>query len=230
MAVVSSLSLSRFPVARLIDLSISLASVGQFAVQLAQISGYKVVATASPRNISLVKSLGADVVLDYHDASVLSQIKSATGDSVKAAFDTIALKDTQELCVRALAPEGGKVVIVLGPAKEAQVRDDVTIIRTYLYFHSLYAISMLMFLLTATLIYTSLGRTFKFAGNDYPASAEDKAQLVSFLKKVPQLVKDGQIKANPIKLWEGGLASISDGLQYMREGKVSAEKIVYRVQ
>lgn len=53
--------------------------------------------------------------------------------------------------------------------------------------------------------------------------------MVEFLKKVPQLVKDGAVKAPAIKLWEGGLEVIPDGLQYMREGKVSAEKIVYRV-
>lgn len=81
-----------------------------------------------------------------------------------------------------------------------------------------------------TLIYTSLGREFSFGpGNHYPVSSEDRAQMVEFLKKVPQLVKDGAVKAPAIKLWEGGLEVIPDGLQYMREGKVSAEKIVYCV-
>ncbi len=58
---------------------------------------------------------------------------------------------------------------------------------------------------------------------------EDRAQIVQFLKKVPELVKDGKIRPLPIKLWEGGLSSIPAGLQYMKEGKVSAEKIVYRI-
>ena len=58
---------------------------------------------------------------------------------------------------------------------------------------------------------------------------EDRAKLVEFLKKVPGLVKEGKIKPLPIKFWEGGLDSIPAGLQYMREGKVSAEKIVYRI-
>ena len=48
-------------------------------------------------------------------------------------------------------------------------------------------------------------------------------------KKVPGLVKDGKIKPLPIKLWEGGLDRILAGLQYMKEGKVSAEKIVYKI-
>jgi NADPH:quinone reductase-like Zn-dependent oxidoreductase len=38
--------------------------VGQFAVQLAKLSGYKVVTVASPRNHEFLKSLGADAVFD----------------------------------------------------------------------------------------------------------------------------------------------------------------------
>ena len=38
--------------------------VGQFGIQLAKLSGYKVVTVASPRNHELVKGLGADVVFD----------------------------------------------------------------------------------------------------------------------------------------------------------------------
>jgi NADPH:quinone reductase-like Zn-dependent oxidoreductase len=41
-----------------------IASVGQFAIQLAHLSGYKVVTTASPYNFELVKSLGADAMFD----------------------------------------------------------------------------------------------------------------------------------------------------------------------
>ena len=39
-------------------------SVGQYAIQLAKLSGYKVVSTASQRNHELVKSFGADLVFD----------------------------------------------------------------------------------------------------------------------------------------------------------------------
>jgi NADPH:quinone reductase-like Zn-dependent oxidoreductase len=39
-------------------------AVGLFAVQLAKLAGYKVVATASPKNFDLVKSYGADEVVD----------------------------------------------------------------------------------------------------------------------------------------------------------------------
>lgn len=35
-----------------------------FAIQLAKLASYKVVTTSSPHNFELVKSLGADVVID----------------------------------------------------------------------------------------------------------------------------------------------------------------------
>lgn len=63
----------------------------------------------------------------------------------------------------------------------------------------------------------------------FPVFPDDREQMARFLRKVPQLVMDGVVKPPAIKLWKGGLEAIPDGLQYMREGKVSAEKIVYRV-
>ena len=83
--------------------------------------------------------------------------------------------------------------------------------------------------LIATLIYTALGRDFTL-GSFFPASKEDRAQIAEFLTKVPELVKAGTLKPNPVKLWEGGLEGIEAGLRYMKEGKVSAEKIVYKLE
>jgi len=39
----------------------------------------------------------------------------------------------------------------------------------------------------------------------------------------------GKIKPNPVFIQPNGIAGVKDGLQYMQEGKVSAEKITYRV-
>ena len=79
------------------------------------------------------------------------------------------------------------------------------------------------------MIYTACGREFSTPRKVWPVEPEDRAHMAAFLKKLPTLVKDGAVKPLPIKLWEGGLQGVPDGLQYMREGRVSAEKIVYRV-
>lgn len=55
-------------------------SVGAYAIQLASLGGFKVVATASPANFDYVRSLGADVVVDYHDGDqAVELIQKATG-------------------------------------------------------------------------------------------------------------------------------------------------------
>jgi NADPH:quinone reductase-like Zn-dependent oxidoreductase len=43
-------------------------SVGQYSIQLAKHSGYKVITAASIRNHELVKSLGADLVFDVSNS------------------------------------------------------------------------------------------------------------------------------------------------------------------
>ncbi|KAI0707838.1 GroES-like protein [Earliella scabrosa] len=186
-------------------------AVGLCTVQLARLSGFKVVATASPHNFSLVKDYGATEVINYKDAGVVQKVKEVTGDTIKNALDAISERETQPITVDSIAPSGGKVVVLLRPATDVIARKDVEVIHT--------------------LLYTALGRAFDFGPDtQYPASLEDKAQIVQFLKKLPQLVLEGAVKPLPVKLWEGGLEAIPDGLQYMREGKVSAEKIVYRLQ
>lgn len=53
--------------------------------------------------------------------------------------------------------------------------------------------------------------------------------MAAFLQKLPEIVKRGNIKPNPVKLWDGGLDAVEDGFAYMKAGKVTGEKIVYRV-
>ena len=49
-----------------------------YAIKLASLLGYRVVATASPHNFELVKSLGALAVFDYKDPHVSTKIQEWT--------------------------------------------------------------------------------------------------------------------------------------------------------
>jgi len=62
-------------------------SVGQYAVQLGKLAGWKVATTASESNHALLKSYGADAVFDYKDKDVVNKIKEATGDKCEHALD-----------------------------------------------------------------------------------------------------------------------------------------------
>ncbi|KAM5538077.1 hypothetical protein V8D89_008274 [Ganoderma adspersum] len=185
-------------------------AVGQYVIQLAHASGYKVVTTASPRNFDLVKAFGADAVFDYRDPEVVSKIKEVTGDSLTKGVDAIGELSSQRICAESLGPKGGRVVLVSDVKEGATQRTDVV--------------------LQPSLLYTALGREFEWRGvMVIPRFEEDLKHHVEALKKVPQLILDGVVKPLPIKLWEGGLEAIADGLQWMREGKVSGQKIVYRI-
>ena len=209
----------------------NVAAVGQYAIQLAHLSGYKIVTTASPRNHDLVRSLGADVVFDYRAPDVVTKIKGATGDSIRVAFDTISETDSQRIAAASISPEGGKLGVILRPQPEAIGRKDVEVIRACSRRLCLWGTAHTRILaITVTLLYTAQGRPLDYGPNiHFPAKPEDRAQIAAFLKKAPQLVKDGAVRPITIKLWDGGLAAIADGFQYMRDGKVSAEKIVYRL-
>ncbi|KAI0070947.1 GroES-like protein [Panus rudis PR-1116 ss-1] len=185
-------------------------SVGLFAIQLAHLAGYKVVSTASPKNFELVKSLGADAVFDYKDPDVVSKIKEVTKDSITKGLETIGTEQSQSISLRSFSSAPGKLVTILSPTNAASVAPHVQ--------------------LQPTLIYTALGRAFDFVSRQFPVVPEDRAHMVSFLKKVPQLVKDGAVKPNPVKLWPTpGLEAITEGLQYVKEGKNSGEKVVHRI-
>ncbi|KZO97059.1 GroES-like protein [Calocera viscosa TUFC12733] len=86
-------------------------SVGALALQLAKAAGFHVVATASPANFHYVKSLGANVVLDYHDPAVVEKIQASA--SLSLAYDAISTGSTTDACIAALSSEGGKVAVSL---------------------------------------------------------------------------------------------------------------------
>lgn len=64
--------------------------VGSFAIQLAKISGAIVATTCSPKNADLVKSLGADIAIDYRKEDFTKAFFRETGGELAdVVFDTV---------------------------------------------------------------------------------------------------------------------------------------------
>lgn len=82
--------------------------VGTFAIQLAKHLGAFVATTTSEANIDLVKSLGADIVIDYKKDDFENILKDY--DVVLNSQDT----KTLEKSLRILKP-GGKIISISGP-------------------------------------------------------------------------------------------------------------------
>lgn len=77
--------------------------------------------------------------------------------------------------------------------------------------------------------YTITGEAFDMEGEHYPAVPEDFEFAKDFATVIENLLQEGSIKNHPIELREGGLDSIPGGLKDMKEGMVSAKKLVYRL-
>ena len=91
--------------------------VGTFAIQLAKHLGATVATTTSTENVELVKSLGADVVVDY---------KKEDFAKVLSGYDVVLNslgKDTLEKSIDVLKP-GGKLVSISGPPDAAFAREN----------------------------------------------------------------------------------------------------------
>ncbi|KAK7047581.1 hypothetical protein VNI00_006349 [Paramarasmius palmivorus] len=180
-------------------------SVGQFTIQLAKASGFQVIATASTKNHDLLRTLGADIIFDYKDSDVVEKIKQAQSN-LMYAVDCVSTDDSARQTSLCLS-SGGHVSLVLMPKVERQdIKSD------------------------ATFVYTLLGKAIElFPPYQFPVIPEHYELGKRFGSILSSLLHQRKLKANPVKLVPNGLADAQQWIEYQQSGKVSAEKIVYRI-
>lgn len=88
-------------------------SVGQFVIQLARLSGLRVIVTSSPRNFALLRSLGADLVFSRSDPETPQDIVSATRGKLTLVIDCISEGDTAGKIAQCIGREGGIVSVIM---------------------------------------------------------------------------------------------------------------------
>lgn len=99
--------------------------VGAFGVQLAKAAGARVLATGRKENEALIKSLGADEVIDYRHLKFEEEVLRLTaGQGADAAFDTVG-GDTITRSIGCVRPYGklATVVSITGPVGGMQIRN-----------------------------------------------------------------------------------------------------------
>lgn len=107
-------------------------SVGSSVIQLAVASGYDVVTTASPANYAYVKSLGATLVLDYHNpdiVAILTGLLKASGARLAGAYDAIGSDTTVRASAAVVGALGGGRVASVGVAPEDAGGESVEVVR-----------------------------------------------------------------------------------------------------
>ena len=155
-------------------------------------------------NFSLVKRLGADEAFDYKDSACGSKIRVYTADKLKHALDTISIEASAKTCADALSTAGG-VYSALEPIDSP--RKDIES--------------------KFTLGYTATGEALTDYGRS--ASMEDFEFSVMFWQLAGKLLEQRKVKVHPPSVRPNGLMGVFEGLQEMREGKVSGEKLVYKI-
>eukprot|EP01119_Soliformovum_irregulare_P025431 TRINITY_DN9418_c0_g1_i1.p1 TRINITY_DN9418_c0_g1~~TRINITY_DN9418_c0_g1_i1.p1 ORF type:complete len:335 (+),score=56.70 TRINITY_DN9418_c0_g1_i1:699-1703(+) len=95
-------------------------SVGSAAIQLALLSGLKVIATASPKNFELVKSFGASHVFDYKDPDLISKVKAVADQPIKYGFECAASGDEIKKSIEIVGE--GHLATALFPPQDANSR------------------------------------------------------------------------------------------------------------
>ncbi|KAL4861362.1 hypothetical protein BDV12DRAFT_180395 [Aspergillus spectabilis] len=177
-------------------------SVGQYVVQLARLSGFERIVTASsPAHHELLKSLGAHVVLDRKQAGAQDYVNALNGLPLDVVFDSISLRDTQILGVDVVAAVGAASYVItvmpidtdaqsLGASKEPKVE-------------------------VRQIIGLGSGPNLRYLSEP----------LMNHLGGEDGWVATGKFRPNRAVLFEGGLDKIDDALDKNRAG-VSGEKIV----
>ena len=192
-------------------------ATGIYAIQFAKASGYTVLTTASPRNGDYLRSLGADAVFDYNSPTWSSDVKTATNNQLKLAFDTIGSAETGKATAAAMSSSGGRYSSTEDGGPELIKAEFPNITAQ------------------AILAYTMIGEEFVWADRDelitFEARLEDFEFGKTFWELAHGLLASGQVKPvrTTVDFGGKGLEGVLVGLEELREGKVRGGKLVYHV-
>ncbi len=177
--------------------------VGTFAIQLAKHIGATVATTTSTSNVDLVKSLGADVVIDY---------KKDDFEKVLNDYDVVLNslgKDTLEKSLRVLKL-GGKLISISGPPDADFARDN----------GSSWFLQQVMRLLSFSIRKKAKRRRVSYSFLFMKANGEQ-------LSKIASLIESGILR--PVMDRVFPFEATNDALAYIETGR-SKGKVVVKVR
>lgn len=175
--------------------------VGMYSIQWAKASGLKVIATASPHNFELLKSLGADAVFDYGSETYAEDIRTAA-PGLSMVFDCFGGAGVGS----ALGKNPARYVMI-GPL-ENKLPDNV---------ESEFILG-----------YDAWGEEYVFRGENKPVRKDCFDFASDFVVFAEKMFEERVIRPVTYTVNKGGsgLEGAVQGLDLLRAG-VSATKLVY---
>ncbi|KAK1758154.1 zinc-binding alcohol dehydrogenase domain-containing protein cipB [Echria macrotheca] len=175
-------------------------AVGSMAIQLARQAGLTIFTTASKKHHDWVRSLGADVVFDYHSDTVVDDIVAAakkTGTAIALAADVISKPDTLRMSMDVLLKAGGE-------------KKPLKLTQTTPWPEQVVVPEKIM--------------TAWVSGGDIWGRRQDLSAWL-YGEAIPAWLANGVVKPGEYRVIEGGLGGLDTALEVLLAG-VSGEKVV----
>ncbi|KAI1808968.1 alcohol dehydrogenase GroES-like domain-containing protein [Daldinia bambusicola] len=184
-------------------------ATGQVAVQLLKLSGLKPVATCSPGNNDMLRSLGAVETFDYHSPTCGRQIRNYTGNSLSYALDCITTTETMSMCYEAIGREGGKYTALEPPSAHVKyTRRDVHV--------------------DWVLVMTLLGNPIMLDGHyGRPPIPIHRRFAREFFESVEGFLEQDLLRSPLFQVRAGGLEGVKEGINELRTNQAQGGKLVY---
>lgn len=180
-------------------------NVGIMTIQLARLAGLRIFAAASARHHEYLRSLGVEVLVDYHSPSAVQDLAAAAtaaGAPFAYVADAISTPATLKSCLEVLAHASGapgapavKLCHTLPWPQDLAVPEGV--VHTWV------------------------------RGSDVWSRTKDLAVWL-FHHALPAWLEHGVVKASPIRVIEGGIAAVQNALNEVKQGP-SGEKIMVAI-
>jgi aspyridone synthetase trans-acting enoyl reductase len=184
-------------------------ATGTLAIQFLRHHSYLPIAICSPSNFPLVKSRGAVAAFDYRSPRCREDVREWTEDRLDIVLDCITNPKSMTISYGAIGTAGGRYTgLESFPPRWKQRRKKVKA--------------------DWILGWTAFGDAVELGGEYYrEPSPQDRVFARDWAQSSERLLNDGYLKVHPIQAHESGLMGVIEGLQSLREGKVSGTKQVY---
>jgi hypothetical protein len=186
-------------------------TMGQWGIQFARASGLSVVATASPHNFELLRSLGAAAVFDYHDPGCGAAIRAYTENKLRHAWDCAG--GGEVLCAGALSSSEPSMYGAINTTDDQLLLDTNPLVDGPHY----------------SIAYDCLGEPWHWKGSLLTPGADEVDFTTMFFELTRGLLEKGVVKpvTPTVNRTGSGLAGALLGIDELRTGKVSGTKLVY---